>query len=175
MTNKEHKVSVDQIYYLTFSFVSAYLLPSPLTIIIGLFGASAGVKGSGKNDRSAASKGSPKPPSRAAESTQSQTQQQQQRQASSNVNFNSGSPSAAKFWSSFFQQQQQQQSAEDFASWSQDSYEYDDVEADAEEYFQDTVDYRIYGRPNSRSNGDSRYAAADGSVTGLMVTSLFLL
>ena len=142
-----------------------------IIFIVGLFGANSGVKGSGKNDRSAASRSAPKPP-QTTESSQAQAQRSSQ--TSSNVNFNTGSPSAAKFWSSFFQQQ----SAEDAAyrSWgSGDAYEYDDLEAEAEEYFRDTVDYRSYSSSSSsssssRSAGD-RYAT-DGSLTSLLVISV---
>ena len=161
MTNRQQKVCINQIFS---CYQHYYYL---IIIIVGLFGANAGVKGSGKNDRSSARKSVPKPPN-TAESSQAQTQRGQ---SNSNVNFNTGSPSAAKFWSSFFQQQQQQ-SVEDAAtgSWGGgDTYDYDDVEAEAEEYFRDAVDYRSNGRSysNSRSVGD-RYAT-DGSLTSLLV------
>jgi len=143
----------------------------------GLFGANAGVKGSGRNDPSHDASNSSK--------TRNSVQQQEQQSQGSipKKEANPGSPSAAKFWNSFFEQQQQQQQRRSAVTEEDVSYAYDDIEAEAEEYFRGSVDYRDsgrrqysqdderdgsmgWGRSGSRTSADS--TSSDGSLTGLL-------
>jgi len=141
-------------------------------------GANAGVKGSGRNDPSHGESNASK--------TRNNEQQSEQKTQSSKPKetVNPGSPSAAKFWNSYFEQQQSRSRV----SFEDVSFAYDDVEAEAEEYFRGSVDYRdtgrrqyseedIYerggvgwGRSGSRSSVDSD--SRDGSLTDLLVLKL---